>query len=199
MKLTYFSGTSGAFDKWAEQVGDLSYKFSSFLPYFQRSVNFTPPDMTKRPRNATAGYNASDWSPNGGPIQVGYSSWVNPISAWLGLAFEELGLRHLPSLLSGNLLGWSWLSVTIDSITQTRSSSEEFLRDALERTTNVVVYKSTLAKKIIFNGGAAAGVTVDSGDTTYNISARKEVILSAGVVRYLDRRWRIYNADYRNL
>ncbi|KAL8722841.1 MAG: hypothetical protein Q9225_000728 [Loekoesia sp. 1 TL-2023] len=172
--LWQIRGTVGAFDKWADQVGDASYSFNNFLSYFQRSVHFTPPDAAQRPSNATARYNASDWSSNGGPLQVGYSSWVNPVSSWLGLAFKELGLRELPSLLSGTLLGWSWLSVTLDTATQTRSSSQAFLNEALEETTNLVVYKSTLVKKIIFDSGAAAGVIVDSGGAIYNISARKE-------------------------
>lgn len=177
------SGTLGAFDKWAAQVGDESYQFSDILPYFQRSVNFTPPDATQRLQNSTANYNASDWSSTGGPVHVGYSSWVNPVSSWLGLAFKELGLNELPSLLSGTLIGWSWLSVELDSVTQTRSSSTAFLKEALEETTNLIIYKSTLAKKIIFENGSAMGVIVDSGGVTYNISARKEVVLSAGVVR----------------
>lgn len=57
-----------------------------------------------------------------------------------------------------------------------------FLREALKETVNLLVYKSTLVKKINFENGSAIGVTVDSGGVTYNISARKEVILSAGVV-----------------
>ena len=180
------SGTLGAFDKWAEQVGDESYRFGDILPYFQRSVNFTPPDATQRLQNSTAQYNASDWSSTGGPVQVGYSSWVNPVSSWLGLAFKELGLNELSSLLSGALIGWSWLTVELDSVTQTRSSSTAFLREALEETTNLIVYKSTLAKKILFENGSAKGVILDSGGITYNISARKEVVLSAGVVRAVE-------------
>ena len=163
-------------------MGDQSYTFENILPYFQRSANFTPPNAEQRPQNATAQYNASDWSATGGPLQVSYSSWVNPISSWLGLGFKELGLIELPSLLSGTLLGWSWLTVTLDSLSQTRSSSEAFLREALQETTNLAVYKSTLAKKIVFENGIATCVIVNSGGVTYNISARNEVILSAGVV-----------------
>lgn len=152
------------------------------LPYFRRSSRFTPPS-SERPSNATAQYNISDWSPAGGPVQAGYSSWVNPISSWLGLAFRELGLKELPSLLSGIQIGWSWLTVELDPATQTRSSSTAFLREGLEKSTNFYIYKSTLAKKIIFEDSVASGVIVDSGGIIYNITARKEVILSAGVVR----------------
>ena len=119
-------------------------------------------------------------------MQVSYASWVNPISSWLGLSFQELGLKELQSLTSGTLLGWSWLAEDLDPVSQTRSSSEAFLREALEETTNLALYKSTLAKKIIIEGGKAKGVSVDSGGVTYILSASKEVIICAGVVRALE-------------
>ena len=93
-----------------------------------------------------------------------------------------MGVNELSSFLHGTLLGWSWLTVSLDPDTQTRSSSESFLREALEQTNNLIVYKSTLAKKIIIRNGAANAVLVNSGGIAYNISARNEVILSAGVV-----------------
>ena len=115
-------------------------------------------------------------------MQVGYPAWVNPISAWLGLSFLELGLKELQSFTSGTLLGWSWLASNLDPTTQTRSSSETFLRSALKETPNLTVYKSTLAKRILFKEGTAKGVVVESGGLAYNLTANKEVILSAGVV-----------------
>ena len=181
-RLTPQSGTLGAFDKWADQVGDMSYTYKNMLPFFQRSAKFNEPDNSKRPANATANFNNSDWSSSGGPMQVGYPAWVNPISAWLGRSFDELGLKKLPSLMSGTLLGWSWLALNLDPNTQTRSSSEAFLKKALEETPNLIVYKSTLAKTIFFENGIAKGVTVESGGLAYNLTSNKEVILSAGVV-----------------
>ncbi len=115
-------------------------------------------------------------------MHVGYSSWVNPISSWLVAAFTDLGLKGLPSLLSGNLLGWSWLPVNVNPA-QIRSSSEEFLREALTGSPNLIVYKNTLAKQIIFKDGQATAVKVVASTSGYKISARREIILSAGVVR----------------
>lgn len=169
-------------------MGDDSYRFKDLLPYFQKSYNFTPPDNAERPDNSSASYNASDWSEAGGPLKVGYASWVNPISSWLGMSFQELGLENLSSLTGGALLGWSWLSETLDPTTQVRSSSVEFLREAFRESSNLALYKSTLAKRIIFEDKTARGVIVDSGGVTYNITANKEVILSAGVVRGLSQR-----------
>ncbi|KAL9042703.1 MAG: hypothetical protein Q9180_000405 [Flavoplaca navasiana] len=175
-------GSRGAFDRWADEVEDKTYRFDNFLPYFQRSAQFTPPDNHQRHGNATVQFNASDWSPKGGPMHVGYSSWVNPMSSWLIAAFRDLGLKDLPSLLSGNLLGWSWLAVNIDPSTQTRSSSTDFLTEAFLENSNLVVYKNTLAKRIMFEDYRATAVKVTAGAATFEIKARKEVILSAGVV-----------------
>lgn len=145
-------------------------------------MHFNPPDQAERPQNSSASYNLSNWNPQGEPLQVGYSSWVNPISSWLGLGFEELGLKQISSFLGGSLFGWSWMSLTLDPRTQTRSSAMEFLKKSLMETTNFYLYKSTMAKKIVFVNGTASSVTVESGGISYSLTARKEVILSAGVV-----------------
>lgn len=59
---------------------------------------------------------------------------------------------------------------------------EAFLKKAFEETPNLIVYKFTLAKTILFESGAAKGVAVESGGLAYNMTANKEVIVSAGVV-----------------
>ena len=71
---------------------------------------------------------------------------------------------------------------TIDAKTQTRESSETgFLQLAL-RQGNLIVYQSALAKRILFGGNkTATGVLVETRGSQYTISAKREVILSAGV------------------
>jgi hypothetical protein len=44
------------------------------------------------------------------------------------------------------------------------------------------MYKSTLARNIIFEGRRASGVAVETVDTPYLLKARKEIIVSSGVV-----------------
>ena len=86
--------------------------------------------------------------------------------------------------MSGGLLGYQYTAQSLDRDSQSRSSSEtSFLRTALRTTTNLLVYKSTLAKRIIFNPEKrATGVLVNTGGVEYTLSARKEVIVSAGAV-----------------
>ncbi|KAM3072431.1 hypothetical protein ACMFMG_009232 [Clarireedia jacksonii] len=183
--MLYHRATIGAYQKWADAVGDQSYTFKNLLPYFQKSINFTGPNNDIRARNATPKYNTSAFSPTGGPVKVTYPNWANALASWYTKALAELGLGEVPDLNSGNLLGYQYVQTTIDRDTQTRSSSEtSFGRLALSTTTNLNIYKSTLAKRILFNANkTATGVVVNSGGVEYTISANREIILSAGSLR----------------
>ena len=117
---------------------------------------------------------------------MSFPGYFNAISSWLGNAFSELGFARLPGFSDGRLFGWSYLTYSVDPISQTRSSSEtSFLREALRQTTNLNIYKTTQVKKILFKDcKSATGVLVNTAGVEYTISATKEVILSAGSVRH---------------
>ncbi|KAL9005007.1 MAG: hypothetical protein Q9188_002188 [Gyalolechia gomerana] len=71
-----------------------------------------------------------------------------------------------------------------------RSTSESsFLREALRRNGNLITYRNSLAKRILFDAAKrATGVEMESGglgsgSVTYNKNATKEVILPSGAFR----------------
>lgn len=154
------------------------------LPFYKKSAEFTPPNEETRLENATTLYNESYWSETGGPVQVGYPNWANPISSWIALGLESLGLKNLPGFSDGNIDGYAYTTFALDSKTQTRSSSESsFLREALRETTNMNVYKNTMAKKVLFDDNKKAiGALVESGGVQYRLNATREVIVSSGAV-----------------
>lgn len=155
------------------------------MPFFKRSVNFSSPNSEIRPQNATPKFNPDAFSSAGEPVKVTYPNWANALASWYVKALAELGLAEVPDFNSGSLLGYQYVQTTIDIDTQTRSSSEtSFGRKALSQTTNLNIYKSTLAKKILFDANkTATGVVVNSGGVEYTISGNREIILSAGTVR----------------
>lgn len=122
-------------------------------------------------------------------MQVSYPQWANPISSWAALGMEEaLGLQQAPGFVTGDLTGWSYCGSTLDPVTGTRFSSEVgFLREALIATDSLAIYQNTVARRILFNGTKAVGVELTSGtlttQTSFNITANKEVIVSAGAFR----------------
>ncbi|OCK80877.1 GMC oxidoreductase [Lepidopterella palustris CBS 459.81] len=179
--MAYSRGSKKSYDMWADLVGDDSYKWTNFLPYFEKSMDFTPPDMSKRAANATPQYDLSVLGNGNGPLDVTFPNYGQPWSSWVQIALKGIGVNPIAGFLSGVLFGSSYTTNTIQPKTQTRESSQTgFLNPALVRG-NVIVYQKTLAKKIVFDGNkVATGVLVDTGGAQYTLSAKREVILSSG-------------------
>ncbi|KFY81567.1 hypothetical protein V500_11297 [Pseudogymnoascus sp. VKM F-4518 (FW-2643)] len=179
--MAYQRGTVESFDLWATLVGDKSYSWRSFLPYLQKSVHFTAPPAGKRAANATAAVDLKTIGPNKGPVSLTFSNYAMAISSYVQKGFAEIGIRPTNGFASGTLNGSSYVLETIDESTQTRESSETaFLTPALGRD-NLIVFAHTLAKKVLFDTKKrATGVSVETGGKVYTLSARNEVVLSAG-------------------
>lgn len=185
--MAYHRGTVGSYQRWADLVGDQSYTFAALLPYFKRTSSLTPPNLDKRNApNASVLYDAKafDKQPSG-PLQVSWANWVDPTQSWLALALQAIGQKLSPSGLSSGIVnGGAWVPTTIDPKDATRSTSKSsYLTAALQDTrANLTVHLHSQASKIVFdNNKRAIGVELLSGGQKYMFTARKEVILSAGV------------------
>jgi choline dehydrogenase len=151
--MIYQRGTTQSYQNWADAVGDQSYTFNNLLPYFKKSVHFTPPSSA-RAANASAAYNPAAFDPAGGPLQVSYA----------------------------NLMGAQYCSSTIDPSNENRDSSQSSFLNKAQNRGNLKIYTISTAQKIIFDTNkVATGVSISSsGGPSYIINANKEVILSAG-------------------
>ncbi len=177
-------GSKGAYQKWADHVGDQSYSWDNWLPYFKKSVRFSGPSTNPRPANASASYDASVFSSDGGPLHVAYPYWTNAISSWVDQTLESLGFPLADGLSNGVLLGRSYITHTINPFSRRReTSSTSYLREALLAGDNLNIFTRTIATKILFNDAKKAnGVTLNTDGFEWKIAANKEVIISAGVV-----------------
>ena len=183
--MVYQRGTKGSYQNWADAVGDQSYTWDNFLPYFQKSVNFTPPDTNLRFANSSVEYDAKAASGNGNgtrPLQVTFSHYAQAFGTWATKGFEQIGIPAIKGFLSGQLNGTAVGSFTLDAETMHRESSQtSFLTMGLKHS-GLIVYPLAMAKQIRFDANKkATGVIVESGGLSYLLSAKKEVILSAGV------------------
>jgi choline dehydrogenase len=182
--MNYNRATVGTMQMWAHAVNDSSYTWDNFLPYYQRSVNYTAPDMSIRASNSTV---PKLQSPNetGGPLQLSFPHWATPLASWAQLAFRELGVQDVPSLIEGQLIGSQYSPLTLDPTDQSRSSSQTAYQQAAldSGRQNLKIYTHSLAKRVLFDQNkTATGVVVKSGPAPvdYVLSAKEEVILSAG-------------------
>ena len=180
--MIYQRPTVGAMKMWAEKVGDESFEWENVLPYYKTSCDFTPPNEAKRAPNATAEYNAGAFDQDRGPLHVSYANYAQTFDSYLQPAFNEIGMPTADDFNSGELDGIQYCSSTIDPSKGIRASSQEtFLNDAAGRD-NLKVFELTMAKKIFFDDEKrATGVEVAAaGVAPFVLSARKEVVLSAG-------------------
>lgn len=182
--MYYHRQTVGSAQKWALETGDSTYTFPNLLPFYEKSVQYTPPELPYP--NSTFLQDALVFQSNGGPLQVSSGRYNDPFATWSQPALQMVGQTAIAGLQSGNLLGSAYVLSTINPVDASRSSSESsFLQFAL-RSTTIKVYNNTLAQKILFKGNTATGVNVTSRSTTgteassYVLSARREVIISAG-------------------
>ncbi|KAK5628283.1 hypothetical protein RRF57_003998 [Xylaria bambusicola] len=177
--MNYAFTTKGAFDQWADAVGDNSYKYESVREFYLKSMNFSPAKDT-RFANATPIFDESDIRTNG-PLDVTYAAYSQSWATWVQKAMTAVGIPQTEAFLDGSLNGHTWMTLTIDPVSGHReSSATAFLRPALSRK-NLSVFDLTLAKRIIFNKkNVATGVEVAANGVTFTLQAKKEVIIAAG-------------------
>ncbi|KAJ5470599.1 hypothetical protein N7530_007956 [Penicillium desertorum] len=179
--MVYQRPTRESMELWAAAVNDSSYTFDEVLPFYQKSVQFTPPNTDYRVPNASADYDINAYDSDGGPLQVSYANFAQPFSSWMSLGMEAIGINQVHEFNLGNIMGAQYCASTIDASTQLRSSSESFF---LKKTMpgSLTTYTNTLAKKIVFDQNKrATGVQVKGLlGNTITLSASEEVIISAG-------------------
>jgi choline dehydrogenase-like flavoprotein len=168
-------------EQWATTVNDSSYTFDKVLPYYKKSVHFTPPNTKTRFANATTGFDASAYDPNGEPLEVSYANYAMPFSTWMSRGMEAIGLNETQDFNLGSLMGAQYCASTINPKDETRSSSQtSFL--ASVKAPSLTTYSNTLAKKVLFDKNKkATGVQVKGPlGNTFTLTAKKEVVISGG-------------------
>ncbi|THW64709.1 alcohol oxidase [Aureobasidium pullulans] len=181
----YNRGTVASYQEWADLVGDDSYTFDQWLPYFAKGVNYTVPNGI-RAANATVpqpSSDAIDFSPTGGPLRVSHSNFALPFSSWAQKAFQYFGFANITTFSNGQLLGSQYAPQALNPISNERETSATSYLDAAlnSNRTNLKVYTHSLALQVLFSENkTATGVLVRSGRLDYVLTARKEVVLSAG-------------------
>jgi choline dehydrogenase len=101
-------------------------------------------------------------------------------------AMQKSGLEPIDGLNSGKLIGYGTMTMTIDPRTATRSSSETSFLQLAASQSSIKIYPEALVKRITFDGTKATGIDIQANSITadmeYHLTAKKEVIVSAGVV-----------------
>ncbi|KAI1387625.1 putative choline dehydrogenase [Hypoxylon trugodes] len=178
--MGYAHTCEGAFQMWADAVQDQSYTYDTTSKYYRKSMNFTGPNQELRLQNATVSYEPSEVA-TGGPLDVTFSTWAQSWSTWIAASMNKVGPPNTETFLNGKLNGSSWVPDTINPRNGHRESAATAFLEPYVNRPNLKVFDLTLGERIIFDANKTArGVEVTTGDRTYTISAKREVIVSGG-------------------
>lgn len=165
--MIYIRGHRADYDGWAE-MGCEGWDYDSVLPYFTRSEANTDPNLD----DAYHGRN--------GPLSVMQLGQPNPMNDVFAQAAGNLQFRLCPDFGVPEPEGVGTYQVTQQN-GRRHSSSAAFLGPARRRA-NLNIVTSAEVLSVEFEGTNATGVTLRRGNKTETITARREVILSAGAI-----------------
>ncbi|XP_034243155.1 glucose dehydrogenase [FAD, quinone]-like [Thrips palmi] len=178
--MLYVRGSSVDYDDWAEQVGDLSWGYSSVLRYFKRAErNLDKIIALDRRFHGRRGRQPVSWHPYRGPVLQRLAD-----------AFQAAGLPFRRDVNARGQLGYSVVQTTTQGGERV-SSFRAYLGPALRRRNLRVVTYATVTRVLVeptanTEGDAlprATGVEyMDAAGRLRVVKAEKEVVLTAGAL-----------------
>ena len=175
-------GSKEDYDAW-EELGNPGWGWSGLLPYFRRSVTFTPPGEWLQEEYGVSYDEAAAYGGKGN-IHASNPAWAWPAQKAQMAGWKELGIKQQKEGAGGDAYGVFWVPRAQDPVTETRSYSVSGHLDLALARPNFKLLTGHSVKKVVLNDlNDATGVIVKSryGGNETTIRARKEVVLAAGL------------------
>lgn len=172
--MVYVRGHAKDFDQWAEQ-GATDWDYAHCLPYFKKSEEWAL--AGKNPE--TAEYRGTE-----GPLGVNNGNEMqNPLYQAFIDAGVQAGYMDTPDYNAQQQEGFGPMHMTVKNGVRW-STANAYLKPALSRP-NLTVVTHALVHKVLLSAAApkvATGIRYERKGKIVDVSANKEVILSAGSI-----------------
>ncbi|RDB17746.1 Pyranose dehydrogenase 1 [Hypsizygus marmoreus] len=183
--LAYSRGSSDDFDRYAKLTGDSGWSWNSLQPYFRKNEKLVePPDN----HDTTGQYSPAVHSKKG-VTSVSLFGFPQAIDGKLLQTTKDLRAEFPFNLdmNSGNPLGSGWLQSTIDSDGRRSSSATSYLTPSVRARSNLVIRVDSQVTRLLQTGFVNRKPSFKKVEFQHNgklktVTARKEVILSAGAI-----------------
>lgn len=163
--MCYVRGVPEDYDQWSE-LGAKGWDWQTVLPYFKKS---------EKQQHGESELHGAD-----GYLSVSDLVHTNPLSSSFVDAAEGAGLSKVTDFNSVDREGLGFYQVTQEN-GQRCSTAKGYLTPALTRP-NLTVLTKALVEKIQINKGVATGVKLQLNGQSIELTANKEVLLSAGAI-----------------
>lgn len=164
--MVYIRGQQKDFDDW-EAAGNSGWGWDAVLPYFKKAETSAGGDPAWRGRD--------------GPLHISdMQRDLHPSCANFLRAGEECGLTRIDDFNCGDPSGIGYYQNTAKNGFR-MSTARAYLRSARRRQ-NLRVETRAHTTRLLFDGAKVTGVKYVQNGRTHQVSAAREVILSAGAV-----------------
>jgi choline dehydrogenase len=164
--LLYVRGQPQDFDGWA-QMGNTGWSWDDVLPYFKRAETWKGPD-------------GGPDRGKSGPLSVSPTRLKREIvDRWIDAA-KAAGYKENHDYNGDDQEGVGYFQLTLDKGRRC-SSAVAYLKPARKRE-NLTIITDTQTEKVLIKDGKATGIRARMNGEMTDISARREVILSAGAI-----------------
>ncbi|MEM8773122.1 MAG: choline dehydrogenase [Pseudomonadota bacterium] len=162
--MIYIRGSRADYDRWARDAGATGWAYDDVLPYFKKAED------NQR--------GANDYHGTGGPLTVSELRFKNPLSDIFLNAAQELQFPSNADFNAGDQEGMGYYQVTQRNGRRC-SASVAYLHHASDRS-NLEIITDAHGERIIFDEMRARGVVFRTKKGSQKVTARREVIISAG-------------------
>lgn len=163
--MAYVRGNKGDYDRWAGNSLP-GWDYNHALPYFKRAESWEK--------------GGDDFRGGDGPLRVTEASYQDPlVDAYLD-AGTGLGFPQIPDYNGESQVGFSNSQQNIRK-GRRESAATAYLKPVLSRP-NITLELKAMVTSLDFEGDRAVGVSYERWNTPQSARARREVILSGGVI-----------------
>ncbi|EKD17772.1 hypothetical protein MBM_04141 [Drepanopeziza brunnea f. sp. 'multigermtubi' MB_m1] len=186
----YVRGHALDYDDWA-RLGNEGWSFTDLLPYFRKHEHFDDPiNYSNKPNIPLETTYDAEFHGHDGPIHTSFSTWRLPQEREWIAASSTLGDRMGSPInaWNGDHLGTYHSLSTIDrsggQADGTRSYAVTgYLLPNAQRPNLHVLTEALVTKLVVSETGEVSGVVFIHEGRAHQINVKKEVILSAGVIK----------------
>jgi len=167
--LGFQRGSHAAYDDWAEATGDPDWGYAGLLPYFRQ---------LERASGGEDAYRGGD-----GPLDIlalGRTGGESPFAHASVAAGVAAGYPLNPDWNGADAEGTIWSQLTMRDGQRTTAASAYL--DPVRGRTNLGICTGAEVRRLLIADGRCTGVEVRIGGSDHVVTARREVILSAGAI-----------------
>jgi choline dehydrogenase len=164
--LVWGRGMQRDFDGWAES-GAAGWAFNDVLPVFKAQEDWEG--------------GANQWRGTGGPVHVRRPHDPHPAARAFLEASRQMGMPIIDDMNGPMQPGAGYINMNIGTDGARVSAARAFLHPALSRP-NLTLLMNTDVQKVTFRGKRATGVRMIVDGVPKDVTAEREVILSAGAL-----------------